>query len=166
MHVRYILTHPGSAHKDDFLACSILADIHQAPIVRREPVAEELEDPSVCVVDVGGEYSPERNNFDHHQFPADSAPACALTLILKHIGIYEDARRFCEWLEPTEWFDTRGPVETAQWLGIEREVLHQLNSPIDITLLRRFALAEQAIISEAQDYAKQEQHRCNIFSKK
>ncbi len=148
VHVRYILTHPGSAHKDDFLACSILADIHQVPIVRREPVAEELDDPSVCVVDTGGEHAPERNNFDHHQLPAESVPTCALTLILQHIGIYEDARRYCEWLEPAEWFDTRGPIETAQWLGIEREVLHQLNSPIDITLLRRFAMAEQLLPGE------------------
>jgi len=126
----------------------MLADIHQVAIVRRNPQPEELADPTVCVVDVGGDHSPELNNFDHHQFPADSKPACALTLVLQHLGVYEDARQFCEWLEPAEWFDTRGPVETAKWLGVEREALVRLNSPIDITLLRRFAIADQHLPGE------------------
>jgi len=143
VNVRYILTHPGSAHKDDFLACSILSDVHQVGIVRREPTEEELDDPRVCVVDVGGRHEPELMNFDHHQFPRDSTPACALTLVLQHLGVYEEARRFCEWLEPAEWFDTRGPVETADWLGVERETLSKLNSPIDVTVLRRFAMCDK-----------------------
>jgi len=141
--IRYILTHPGSAHKDDFLACSVLADVHQVAIVRREPTEQELDAPDVCVVDVGGRHEPELNNFDHHQFDRDSEPACAITLVLKHLGVYESARQFCEWLEPAEWFDTRGPVATAGWLGVEREVLARLNSPIDVTLLRRFALSDK-----------------------
>ena len=32
-----ILTHPGSAHKDEFLACSVLLALHPVPLVRREP---------------------------------------------------------------------------------------------------------------------------------
>ena len=83
--------------------------------------------------------TPERGNFDHHQFPKDHPPVCALSLVLQHLGVYEDARAFCDWLEPAEWFDTRGPVETSRWLGIERDKLAKLNSPIDTTLLRRFA---------------------------
>lgn len=63
--------------------------------------------------------------------------------MLQELGLYEDARRFCEWLEPTEWFDCRGPFATAQWLGVDREVLNKLNSPVDVTLLQRFALAQQ-----------------------
>ncbi|MEM8712221.1 MAG: hypothetical protein AAGG01_14825, partial [Planctomycetota bacterium] len=37
------------------------------------------------------------------------------------------------------WFDSRGPNTTAEWLGVPRRAIAQLNSPIDITLLRRFA---------------------------
>ena len=48
-----ILTHPGSSHKDEFLACCVLLADHRVPIVRREPTAGELADPSVAVVDVG-----------------------------------------------------------------------------------------------------------------
>ncbi len=144
-----ILTHPGGSHKDEFLACCLLLAEHRAPIVRREPTAEDLADLSTAVVDVGHEHAPERGNFDHHQFPKDHPPICALSLVLQHLGVYEDAREFCDWLEPTEWFDTRGPIETARWLGMQRETLFKLNSPIDTTLLRRFGAVARLEPGEA-----------------
>lgn len=143
MPLTLILTHPGGSHKDELLACSLLAAVHRVPIVRREPTAEDLADPTVAVVDVGGEHALDRNNFDHHQFPADHPPVCALSLVLQHLGVYEDARQFCDWLEPAEWFDTRGPNVTAKWLGVDRATMNKLNSPIDITVLRRFAKAKR-----------------------
>ncbi len=142
MSLNLILTHPGGSHKDELLACSLLATVHRVPIVRREPTPEDLADPTIAVVDVGGEHAPERNNFDHHQFPADHPPVCALSLVLQHLGVYEDARQFCDWLEPAEWFDTRGPNVTAKWLGVDRNTMTKLNSPIDVTVLRRFAKAK------------------------
>jgi hypothetical protein len=135
-----ILTHAGSAHKDEFLACSVLLSLHPVPVVRREPTPADLDSPAVCVVDVGHRHEPALHNFDHHQFPKDHPPTCSLSLVLQHLGLYADARQFCEWLEPAEWFDTRGPIATAQWLGVARDALNKLNSPIDTTLLRRFAL--------------------------
>lgn len=138
-----ILTHPGGAHKDELLACALLAAVHRVPIVRREPTPEDLADPVTAVVDVGGEHAPERHNFDHHQFPADHPPVCSLSLVLQHLGVYEDAREFCDWLEPAEWFDTRGPNVTAKWLGVDRDTMNKLNSPIDVTVLRRFAKARR-----------------------
>ena len=139
MSIRLIITHPGGAHKDDFLACSLMVSVHGVPIVRRDPSEQELDDPSVCIIDVGGRHEPEKNNFDHHQFPRDHTPTCALSLILQHLGMYEDAQMFCDWLEPAEWFDCRGPQKTAEWLGVPRDVVGKLNSPIDISMLRRFA---------------------------
>ena len=140
--VSTILTHPGGAHKDDFLACCLLLATSPAPIVRREPTERELSDPNVCIIDIGGSHDPELMNFDHHQLPRDHPPTCSVSLVLQALGIYEEAKRFCEWLEPTEWFDCRGPVKTAQWLGVDRELLNKLNSPIDVTVLRRFAYSE------------------------
>lgn len=137
--MKAILTHPGSAHRDDFLACCLLVARFGLPVWRRDPTDEDLRDPEIWVVDIGGEHDPERGNFDHHQFPAEHEPICSLSLVLQHFGLYEDARAFCEWLEPTEWFDSRGPFATADWLGIDRAVTNRLNSPVDITLLRRFA---------------------------
>lgn len=138
-----ILTHPGGAHKDEFLACCVLLSLRPVPVTRREPTPADLADPAVCVVDVGHEHAPERNNFDHHQLPKDHPPTCSLSLVLQHLGLYADARRFCAWLESAEWFDCRGAVTTARWLGVPDEVLPKLSSPIDLTLLRRFALARQ-----------------------
>ncbi len=137
--IHTILTHPGGAHKDDLLAvCALIAE-HGAPVVRRVPTDADLRDAGVAVVDVGGEHAPERMNFDHHHFPREHPPTCALSLVLEHLGLYEDARVFCDWLEPAEWFDSRGPKKTAEHLGVPRRAISQLNSPIDMTLLRRFA---------------------------
>ncbi len=47
--------------------------------------------------------------------------------------------QFCDWLEVAEWFDSRGPKKTGEWLGVPRRAISQLNSPIDMTLLRGFA---------------------------
>ena len=139
MKIKQILTHPGGSHKDEFLACCVLAAVHGCEIIRREPEQSDLDDASVAVVDVGGEHDPARSNFDHHQFPRDHEPICALSLVLMELGIYEDAKSFCDWLETAERFDVTGPISTAKWLGVERETLSRLISPIDITLLRRFA---------------------------
>ncbi len=138
-----ILTHPGSAHKDEFLACCVLLATTPGPILRREPTEADLADPAIAVVDVGHRHEPALNNFDHHQLPADAAPTCALSLVLQHLGLYTDARAFCEWLEPAEWFDCRGPNVTAQWLGVGRDIVGKMQSPIDGTLLRRFAATKQ-----------------------
>jgi hypothetical protein len=143
-----ILTHPGSAHKDEFLACSVLLAVHPVTIVRREPTPADLADPETAVIDVGQQHDPALNNFDHHQLPQEQPPTCALSLVLKHLGIYEDARQFCDWLEPAEWFDCRGPVDTARWLGIDRNVVSKLHSPIDGTLLRRFAQSARLVPQE------------------
>lgn len=140
---REIVTHPGGAHKDDLLAVCVLVAQHAVPVLRREPTPEDLADESVAVIDIGGSHDPSRGNFDHHHFPREHAPTCALSLVLEHQGLYEDAKRFCDWLEPAEWFDSRGPTKTAKWLEVPRQAISQLHSPIDMTLLRRFARSAQ-----------------------
>lgn len=137
--IKSIVTHPGGAHKDDFLAVSVLIAKTGAPVFRRTVLEGEVEDPSVALVDIGGSHDPSRSNFDHHHFPREHAPTCALSLVLDSLGLYDDAKTFCDWLEPAEWFDSRGPNKTAEWLGVSREAVARLNSPIDVTMLRRFA---------------------------
>jgi len=141
--IRQIVVHPGGAHKDDFLACALLIAEHEVGIFRREPSEQDLSDASIVVVDVGLEWDESKMNFDHHQFPRDAEPLCALSLVLKYLGIYEETRKFCDWLEVAEYIDTRGPNDTAKWLGVEREAMSKLNSPLDITLLRRFAASNE-----------------------
>ena len=134
-----IVTHPGGAHKDDLLACCVLIALHSCPVVRRDPTEEERDDPSIALVDIGHVHDASLSNFDHHHFPREHPPTCALSLVLKSLGLYEDALQFCDWLEPAEWFDSRGPNKTAEWLGVPRRAISRLHSPIDATLLRRFA---------------------------
>ena len=134
-----IVTHPGGAHKDDFLACSVLLSKYPVSIFRREPSEEELANPEIAVVDIGHRFESELNNFDHHQFDRDLEPTCALSLVLQNMGMYEDTKEFCSWLETTEWFDCRGPNETAKWLGVEREAMAKLNSPLDVSMFQAFS---------------------------
>ena len=141
--IKRIVTHPGSAHKDDFLATCVLISKYGAPVYRRDPAPEEIDDPSVALVDIGGSDDASRSNFDHHQYPRQHAPSCALSLVLEALGLYRDALQVCDWLQTAEWFDSRGPHQTAEWLGVGREAVARLNSPIDITLLRRFAAQKE-----------------------
>lgn len=143
-----ILTHPGGAHKDEFLACCVLLTVHPVPVVRREPTEADLADPALCVVDVGHAHDPARNNYDHHQLPKDHPPTCSLSLVLQALGLYAEAREFCPWLEVAEWFDARGPFATAEWLGVDRDTLGRLASPIDGALLRRFAASTRVAPGE------------------
>lgn len=137
--IKKIITHPGGAHKDDFLACSLMLAKYRVPVHRCEPTEDDLNDPQICVIDVGEQHNEAKMNFDHHQFPRDYTPTCALSLVLQHLQLYEDARLFCDWLETTEWIDTRGPVDTANWLDVSRDAMAKLNSPIDMTAMRRFS---------------------------
>jgi len=143
-----IVTHPGGAHKDDLLACCLLIAEHRCPVVRRDPTAAELGDAAVAIVDVGGSHDPSLHNYDHHHFPREHPPTCSLSLVLDAMGLYQDALKFCDWLEPAEWFDSRGPNKTAEWLEIPRRVVSRMSSPIDATLLRRFAAQAEHLPGE------------------
>jgi hypothetical protein len=137
-----IVTHPGRAHRDDFLACAILATMNQnrhIEIHRRDPLQEELDAPDVFVVDVGRKYEPANHNFDHHQFPADSEPCCSLSLVLRSAGLLQDMRHLYPWVRVTEILDCQGPTKTAEFLGIPAEAFSQTFSPVEEALLQCFS---------------------------
>ncbi|WP_020676965.1 MYG1 family protein [Geopsychrobacter electrodiphilus] len=132
-----IIAHPGSAHKDDFMSVSVLlAILGDAKVFRREPTSEELADPDTYVVDVGMEYTPDRNNFDHHQDP--SLP-CAFHLVMQHLGHHDAAMSMFVWYPHMSMMDVRGPYQTAEHLGIDSSVLFASSSPIDGYILSRFS---------------------------
>ena len=146
--IEKIITHPGGAHKDEFLACAVLLAEHDVPVFRQDPTEEDLLNPTTAVIDIGHRHQPDLHNFDHHQFARDAKPTCSLSLVLDHYGIYEDALSFCPWLEVAEWFDCRGPKDTSEWLGVDRETVGKLNSPLDITILQAFAKSAQHLPRE------------------
>ena len=83
-----IVTHPGQAHRDEFLACCLLIAAGEADCVeRRDPTDGDLHNPLVIVLDQGKEHDPAMLNFDHHQLPRDAAPTCSVTLILDYLDI-------------------------------------------------------------------------------
>ncbi|EON62672.1 hypothetical protein W97_01896 [Coniosporium apollinis CBS 100218] len=86
-------THSGHFHADEALAVHmlrLLPTYHDSPLIRtRDP--EKL---STChtVVDVGGEYEPSRNRYDHHQrefnttFPGHGTKLSSAGLVYLHFG--------------------------------------------------------------------------------
>jgi hypothetical protein len=135
-----IVSHPGSAHKDDFLSVSVLlATLKQADVFRREPTKDDLNDPNTYVVDVGLELTPERHNFDHHQ---DHSLPCAFHLVMQHLGYHEAAMSMFAWYPHMSMMDVRGPYRTAEHLGVDSSVLFASSSPIDGYIISIFASLE------------------------
>ena len=138
--VRYAVTHPGQAHRDEFLSACILLALGVKEVYRRESQPEELEDPSVLIMDIGGSYDPDRNNFDHHQLPREADATCAFSMILKAIGVYDVMKDINPWVEFTEVLDSKGPMLAAKAVGCENffaQILPAL-SPVEKALLNLF----------------------------
>lgn len=134
-----LLTHPGGAHRDEFLALALLLAQHPSvPVERRGATADEMENPSVWVVDEGLRHDATKGLFDHHQLPA-SEGRCALTLILEFTGLLETAREAWPWLRMTELRDVAGPSAVMQELGVSGEVLASLETPVERAMLDWFA---------------------------
>jgi hypothetical protein len=145
-----IIAHPGSAHKDDFIAVSVLlATLGSAEVFRREPTSEDLANLDTYVVDVGMDYSPEKHNFDHHQ---DQSLPCAFHLVMKHLGHHDAAMLMFAWYPHMSMMDVRGPYQTAEHLGVDSSVLFASSSPIDGYILSNFSKVE-ALSSQDSLYA-------------
>ncbi len=135
-----IVVHPGSAHRDDFMAVSILlATLDEAEVFRRDATSADLADPATYVVDVGMQYDPEMNNFDHHQ---DSSLPCAFHLIMQHIGYHEDAQLVYGWYPLMSMLDVKGLHKTAEYFGVDASLLLASSSPIDGYILSLFSRVE------------------------
>lgn len=69
MKVRKIITHAGQFHADEVMACAIVRSIYPEIELERkfQITQEEMNDPSILVIDVGREFNADKGNFDHHQ---------------------------------------------------------------------------------------------------
>ncbi len=136
-----IVTHPGNAHKDDFMSvCILLAKLETATVYRREATAEDLSDPNTFVVDVGMQLIPDLHNFDHHQ---DRGLPCAFHLVMQYFGYHEAARLVFGWYEQMSMLDVGGLYKTAKELGVNPNVLQSSSSPIDGYILSHFSRYEE-----------------------
>jgi len=143
--IKMIVTHPGKAHRDEFLAlCVLLSDSPDALIRRREPTEEELCDPLVAVVDIGGRFNPQLNNWDHHQLPREADATCAAQMVIEHIHGPVVAHELYPWLRLTGILDSKGPGAAASHLGVSSPTaFFETLSPIEGYILRVFAECER-----------------------
>ncbi len=141
--VKLMLVHSGRAHFDEVMACAIAYAYgvsHDVLVQRRNPTPEELEDPKVLVLDVGGRLEPEKNNFDHHQRAVTDEPKCAYVLLAQALGVEEELKRFFPWYDFGNLMDVRGPYAVSKSLGISPATMAGVTSnPLNDYVLRRFA---------------------------
>ncbi|GIW89692.1 MAG: hypothetical protein KatS3mg109_0124 [Pirellulaceae bacterium] len=142
-----VVTHPGRAHADEFLACAIIAAKEgRCQILRRNPTDGDLENPGVFVVDVGRQLDFAKRNLDHHQFPREAEPCCALSLVAEYYAIRDELYEVFPWFRKVEVLDSKGPRAAAQMLaeeaGIEQYDVQRLSDG----LLRFVSPVEQAIL--------------------
>ena len=131
-----IITHAGQAHVDDLMATAILlTKFPDVEVHRVSSVSErDLNDPMTIVVDIGNEYNPSRNNFDHHH---DRNLPCSLVLILQQFfpEIPTDIDEL-QWIN--DW-DTKGIIATQRKWGVK---LPEFRDPLSEMVLRLFSKAE------------------------
>jgi hypothetical protein len=143
--IHLVITHGGKAHRDDFLSVGFCLAIglfdDKVRVLRRQPTEEELADPGVLVLDVGGRLEPHRMNFDHHQLPVDGRPDCTLSLLARHFRrddgtAWADILRLRAWFEPLAVGDHLGPSALARHLGLSR-LPSALLSPVERVVLEK-----------------------------
>lgn len=156
--VKYIVTHPGSAHADELWAIACVLTAHgmspkEVVVYRREPTEDELEDPEVWVLDVGGRHEPEKHNFDHHQFERGTKE-CAFSLVAKYLKADGAELTFHDLLHDAPWYksvimlDSLGPMALAKELGLQKlpiELMSGLESGL-ITVIDNTSTVEPTVV--------------------
>jgi hypothetical protein len=137
-----LITHSGSAHADETLACAVLlaSGLGIDRIERRSKVPEaDLADPACFVLDIGDRLEPDLRNFDHHQLPGTAEPSCTFQLVLDWLGLYDGPRAWFPWLEPMVWVDSKGNSRTAKHFGWPEGTVERLESPVELALRDAFS---------------------------
>jgi len=148
---KLIITHPGSAHFDDFFAISLVLAVNNDvnyTIERRHPTDDELADPEIWVIDVGMKLEPDLKNFDHHQ--STDTPA-SFMLVADYLGLTHTLS-ITPWWEFKDKFDRFGPFKIADELGIEN--LLPFISPIENWILKLFTQNPNEISSLMRSFGQ------------
>ncbi len=133
---KLIITHPGSAHFDEFFAiCLILAKFpdNEFRIERREPSENELADPEIWVLDIGEQLNHNLKNFDHHQ---NIQLQASFVLIADYLQLTEILTPL-SWWNFKDQIDRFGPVKAGADIGAEN--LRCTYSPFEEWYLELFS---------------------------
>lgn len=124
--VKEIVTHTRPGHSDDILAVALLTQKYPEAEVRFiHPQDKELETlkerDDVILVDVGGDYNPEKKNYDHHQ---DLDFSCSLVLVLQnefpeYRKVLDKDTLLRKSLELVDFKDRFGPKKAQEITGID-----------------------------------------------
>ena len=140
-----IITHGGQAHRDEFIACCLIAALDRSTdSIKRVPHSLfhfTMQGNGDYVVDVGLEHKPHMKRFDHHQFEKSRPCEAAFSLVAKYFGMEQCESVFSWWNVSCE-MDVRGPKAVAERYGITTDELYSLISPIEAQLLRLFEQQE------------------------
>lgn len=131
-----IITHPGSAHFDEFFAiCLILAKYPKSDFIieRREPTNKELNAADIWVIDIGEKLDHALKNFDHHQNIELNA---SFVLIADYLGLKAELETL-SWWSFKDKIDRFGPAKTGAEIGTKR--LRNTYSPFEEWYLELFA---------------------------
>lgn len=93
-------------------------------------------------------------NFDHHQLPRESGACCALTLVLRHFGLEDQARKAWRWLRFTETLDSKGPHVAATLVGAPWSGLQQALSPVEHFMLDQFSSIKGEVTGPILEFLK------------
>jgi uncharacterized UPF0160 family protein len=144
----HIITHKGKAHGDDFISCCIAIEHFDISFIKRTiPTQNDINDLNTMLIDVGRQYDPQYNNFDHHQLTENDCLnlfnhkyICSISLILNHLKIYNKfTKEKLQWLEPKEILDTNGKFKLAEYLNISPNIIDKLQSPIESIIIDLFS---------------------------
>jgi len=140
-----IIVHKGKAHRDDFLSICVLLGVSKEGdvVIQRKdvPADWELKDPDIWVLDVGAVHDPRKRNFDHHM-QGNPPETCTLSLLgefLEYKGVkVGDLLKESKWFTTTCMMDNVGMGGVAEHLGISKDAIMALSSPIESALLAQF----------------------------
>lgn len=137
-YITSIITHPGSAHIDDFLSvCLVIARFKNISVVfRKDPSEEELNNSEIWKLDIGNNLDSKLKMFDHHQYGVED---CTLSLLLKDWDLWERAIEVFPQLPTMVIMDSRGPKEVAKSLDISSKAVNILTSILEREFLRFFS---------------------------
>jgi hypothetical protein len=144
-----LIVHRGKSHVDDIISTSLVLGAFPAlnfPVFRKDPTPEELNNPDIWVVDVGGIYNPDISAFDHHGLSRDPDQVeCGYTLVSKHLNIHPHMCQYYRWYKEWSVIDHLGPYYWAGSKDVNWDDVSGLLNPLAELLHEEFESFENEV---------------------
>jgi len=93
------------------------------------------------------QHDPGLRNFDHHQFPKDAEPACAMSLVAQHLDLH-GLLSTRPWYPAQVTIDSKGASALAKKLGVDTILREELASPMDMAICRIWGSGGEGTVDE------------------